>query len=52
MSKENDEPKLLPHHLQKELCTSRAPYRQGRKLTAVKVSSCLCLETKEKRNEV
>ncbi|CAB3234702.1 unnamed protein product [Arctia plantaginis] len=37
MSNENNQPKLLPHHEQKELCTSRAPYRQGRKLTAVKV---------------
>lgn len=27
----------LPHHEQKELCTTRAPYRQGKKLTAVKV---------------
>lgn len=27
----------LPHHEQKELCKTRAPYRQGKKLTAVKV---------------
>lgn len=27
----------LPHHEQQELCHTRAPYRQGRKLTAVKV---------------
>ncbi|KAL7644299.1 UNVERIFIED_CONTAM: hypothetical protein RMT77_005126 [Armadillidium vulgare] len=27
----------LPHHEQKDLCKTRAPYRQGRKLTAVKV---------------
>lgn len=26
------------HHDRAELCTSRPPYRQGRKLTAVKVS--------------
>uniref|UniRef100_A0A8D8V813 RNA-binding protein 48 n=1 Tax=Cacopsylla melanoneura TaxID=428564 RepID=A0A8D8V813_9HEMI len=26
-----------PHHIQQELCISRAPYRQGRQLTAVKV---------------
>lgn len=26
------------HHDRTELCTSRPPYRQGRKLTAVKVS--------------
>ncbi|KAJ0169400.1 hypothetical protein K1T71_014987 [Dendrolimus kikuchii] len=28
---------LLPHHEQQPLCTTRLPYRQGRKLTAVKV---------------
>lgn len=28
---------LLPHHVQQPLCTTRLPYRQGRKLTAVKV---------------
>ncbi|XP_011560020.3 RNA-binding protein 48 [Plutella xylostella] len=27
---------LLPHHEQQELCSTRLPYRQGRKLTAVK----------------
>ncbi|XP_059469093.1 RNA-binding protein 48 [Neocloeon triangulifer] len=27
----------LPHHIQQELCTTRPAYRQGRKLTAVKV---------------
>ncbi|XP_023942224.2 RNA-binding protein 48 [Bicyclus anynana] len=30
---------LLPHHEQETLCTTRLPYRQGRKLTAVKVYS-------------
>ncbi|CAH0389391.1 unnamed protein product [Bemisia tabaci] len=29
--------KFLPHHEQRSLCTTRPPYRQGRKLTAVKV---------------
>lgn len=33
----------LPHHEQKELCTTRAPYRQGRKLTAVKVEWRICI---------
>ncbi|XP_065348289.1 RNA-binding protein 48 [Cloeon dipterum] len=28
---------ILPHHVQQNLCTSRPQYRQGRKLTAVKV---------------
>ncbi|KAL1129688.1 hypothetical protein AAG570_012632 [Ranatra chinensis] len=27
----------LPHHKSKQLCTTRTPYRQGNKLTAVKV---------------
>ncbi|XP_046976184.1 RNA-binding protein 48 [Vanessa cardui] len=30
---------LLPHHEQQTLCQTRLPYRQGRKLTAVKVYS-------------
>ncbi|XP_022119383.2 RNA-binding protein 48 [Pieris rapae] len=30
---------LLPHHEQQPLCTTRLPYRQGRKLTAVKAYS-------------
>ncbi|XP_047522518.1 RNA-binding protein 48 [Pieris napi] len=30
---------LLPHHEQQTLCTTRLPYRQGRKLTAVKAYS-------------
>ncbi|XP_026486486.2 uncharacterized protein LOC113393689 [Vanessa tameamea] len=30
---------LLPHHEQQSLCETRLPYRQGRKLTAVKVYS-------------
>lgn len=38
MTENTSEPELLPHHEQLDLCTSRLPYRQGRKLTAVKVS--------------
>lgn len=34
---ENSGKTLLPHHVQQELCTTRPLYRQGRKLTAVKV---------------
>ncbi|KAL0809122.1 hypothetical protein ABMA28_012746 [Loxostege sticticalis] len=38
MEPENKEEEvLLPHHEQQSLCTTRLPYRQGRKLTAVKV---------------
>ncbi|CAG5015807.1 unnamed protein product [Parnassius apollo] len=38
MQTETEENKrLLAHHKQQPLCTSRLPYRQGRKLTAVKV---------------
>ncbi|CAH2987981.1 unnamed protein product [Chilo suppressalis] len=36
MSEANESPVLLPHHEQQPLCTTRLPYRQGRKLTAVK----------------
>ncbi|CAG9577700.1 unnamed protein product [Danaus chrysippus] len=36
---DNVKPNLLPHHEQQSLCTTRLPYRQGRKLTAVKVYS-------------
>uniref|UniRef100_A0A2A4K6K3 RNA-binding protein 48 n=1 Tax=Heliothis virescens TaxID=7102 RepID=A0A2A4K6K3_HELVI len=39
MSVDNNEPVLLPHHEQQALCETRLPYRQGRKLTAVKVYS-------------
>ncbi|XP_026724541.1 RNA-binding protein 48 [Trichoplusia ni] len=39
MTENTSEPELLPHHEQLDLCTSRLPYRQGRKLTAVKVYS-------------
>nr|XP_034838887.1 RNA-binding protein 48 [Maniola hyperantus] len=40
MQEQSDEDKiLLPHHEQQPLCTTRLPYRQGRKLTAVKVYS-------------
>ncbi|XP_013178956.1 PREDICTED: RNA-binding protein 48 [Papilio xuthus] len=34
---ENENKIVLPHHEQQPLCTNRLPYRQGRKLTAVKV---------------
>ncbi|KAI8431687.1 hypothetical protein MSG28_016158 [Choristoneura fumiferana] len=37
MEENSDEKILLPHHEQQPLCTTRLPYRQGRKLTAVKV---------------
>ncbi|XP_063392117.1 RNA-binding protein 48 [Cydia fagiglandana] len=38
MLEENSDDKIiLPHHEQQQLCTTRLPYRQGRKLTAVKV---------------
>ncbi|XP_012548091.1 RNA-binding protein 48 [Bombyx mori] len=37
MSENEEKTSLLPHHVQQELCTTRLPYRQGRKLTAVKV---------------
>ncbi|XP_063371939.1 RNA-binding protein 48 [Cydia amplana] len=38
MSEEkSDDKTILPHHEQQQLCTTRLPYRQGRKLTAVKV---------------
>ncbi|CAH0730835.1 unnamed protein product, partial [Brenthis ino] len=39
MDKEDKDKVLLPHHVQQSLCTTRLPYRQGRKLTAVKVYS-------------
>lgn len=34
---ESNNLKTLNHHRQQELCTTRPAYRQGRKLTAVKV---------------
>ncbi|XP_052748136.1 uncharacterized protein LOC113522233 [Galleria mellonella] len=37
MSNECEKEQLLLHHVQQLLCTTRLPYRQGRKLTAVKV---------------
>ncbi|KAJ8705129.1 hypothetical protein PYW08_012449 [Mythimna loreyi] len=37
MAEDITENKLLPHHEQQDLCSTRLPYRQGRKLTAVKV---------------
>lgn len=38
MSEERGDNKIiLPHHEQQQLCTTRLPYRQGRKLTAIKV---------------
>ncbi|CAH2248690.1 RNA-binding protein 48 [Pararge aegeria] len=45
MQEQNNENEiLLPHHEQQSLCTTRLPYRQGRKLTAVKVYS-ICKES-------
>ncbi|CAK1547939.1 unnamed protein product [Leptosia nina] len=39
-NKQDDSEKvLLSHHQQQSLCTNRPPYRQGRKLTAVKAYS-------------
>ncbi|XP_013141198.1 PREDICTED: uncharacterized protein LOC106105412 [Papilio polytes] len=35
--RDNDNKIVLPHHEQQPLCTNRLAYRQGRKLTAVKV---------------
>ena len=35
---EKETVKKLPHHEQEELCRTRPPYRQGKKLTAVKVA--------------
>ncbi|KAJ1524926.1 hypothetical protein ONE63_009784 [Megalurothrips usitatus] len=37
MESRRREVKKLPHHEQESLCTTRAAYRQGRQLTAVKV---------------
>ncbi|XP_026325469.1 uncharacterized protein LOC113234374 [Hyposmocoma kahamanoa] len=37
MSADPEDKIILPHHQQQELCSTRLPYRQGRKLTAVKV---------------
>lgn len=34
----------LPHHVASELCTTRAKYRQGKKLTAVKVADNCILQ--------
>lgn len=28
----------LPHHIQQKLCNTRPPYRQGKRLTSVKVA--------------
>lgn len=39
MMEESENLKELKHHKQQELCTTRPRYRQGRKLTAVKVRS-------------
>lgn len=36
--KDKDNKIVLPHHEQQPLCTNRLAYRQGRKLTAVKVN--------------
>lgn len=34
----------LPHHVSMELCMTRAKYRQGKKLTAVKVEDNCILQ--------
>jgi hypothetical protein len=34
----------LPHHVASELCSTRAKYRQGKKLTAVKVADNCILQ--------
>lgn len=34
---ENNSVVKLPHHVQQKLCENRSPYRQGKKLTAIKV---------------
>jgi lipocalin len=34
----------LPHHAASELCTTRAKYRQGKNLTAVKVADNCILQ--------
>lgn len=39
-----------PHHERQELCRNRVPYRQGRKLTAVKVSASLEYRTSIKHS--
>ncbi|CAH1642846.1 unnamed protein product [Spodoptera littoralis] len=39
MSEDSNEVELPPHHEQQSLCATRLPYRQGRKLTAVKAYS-------------
>ncbi|XP_035457373.2 RNA-binding protein 48 [Spodoptera frugiperda] len=39
MSEDSKEVELPPHHEQQSLCATRLPYRQGRKLTAVKAYS-------------
>lgn len=41
MNKNNEDAIVLPHHVPEEFCRSRAIYRQGKKLTAVKVPSKL-----------
>lgn len=33
----------MPHHVQQRLCQTRPPYRQGKKLTAVKVALGTCI---------
>ena len=36
----------LPHHIQQKLCHTRPPYRQGKRLTSVKVALWTCLYNK------
>lgn len=45
-SMESEDLKELKHHRQHELCTTRAAYRQGRKLTAVKVYNAIAVALK------
>lgn len=33
----------LPHHVQQKLCHTRPPYRQGKRLTSVKVALRTCI---------
>lgn len=42
---DQDNIKKFPHHDQSKLCHTRPPYRQGKKLTAVKVASWICIHS-------
>ena len=43
MSEEKRTVVYMPHHAQQKLCQSRPLYRQGKKLTAVKVVLKTCI---------